>query len=84
MENENDKKEPINQPEEVNPLMILTDEEWDELELIDEMDLSTITASRIAEAVNLGDDFIPLNPAEEYLKKEIKEHEGIVGIPNDF
>lgn len=77
MENK-DKKEPI------DPLMILTDEQWDELERIDEMDLDSITASRIAEAVNLGDDFVPLNPAEEYLKKEIKEHDGIVGIPNDF
>lgn len=77
MENK-DKKEPV------DPLMILTDEQWDELEAIDEMDLDSITASRIAEAVNLGDDFIPLNPAEEYLKKEIKEHDGIVGIPNDF
>jgi len=77
MENK-DKNEPV------DPLMILSEEDQKALDLLDEMDLSTITASRIAEAVNLGDDFVPQNPAEEYLKKEIKEHGGMVDIPGDW
>jgi len=39
----------------------------------DDTDDSTITASRVAEAVRLGDKFIPQNEAEQELKDEIAE-----------
>ena len=49
-----------------------------------EIDDSTITASKVAEAVRLGKDFVPLNVAEQELKDEIANApEGaIIEIPN--
>ena len=51
---------------------------------LDDTDYSTITASKVAEAVRLGDTFIPQNKAEQDLKYEIAEApEGaIIDIPN--
>ena len=51
-----------------------------------DIDDSTITASKIAQATLEGDDFIPQNEAEQELKEEIAEIEaegGTVEIPND-
>ena len=39
----------------------------------DNIDDSTITASKVAEAVRLGEAFIPQNKAEQELKDEIAE-----------
>lgn len=52
----------------------------------DEIDDSTITASKVAEATLLGDKFIPQNEAEQQLKDEIawcEKNGWIVDIPND-
>ncbi len=51
---------------------------------LDDTDYSTITASKVAEAVRLGDAFILQNKAEQELKDEIAEApEGaIIDIPN--
>ncbi len=51
----------------------LTPDEQAEYDALDDMDLDSITPEKIAQATLEGDDFVPQNEAEEYLKKEIKE-----------
>ena len=55
-------------------------------ELDDEIDDSTITAAKVAEATNLGEAFIPQNQAEQELKDEIawaKEQGFTIEVPKD-
>jgi len=59
---------------------------WAEDDDDEEIDDSTITASKVAEATLLGDKFIPQNKAEQQLKDEIAwcEKNGFtIDIPKD-
>lgn len=52
----------------------------------DNTDDSTITASRVAEAVRLGDAFVPQNETEQELKDEIANAPGdaVIDTGSDF